>query len=410
MPVSREEELSLLNPAGYHAKGYPWQVWDKLRAQDPIRWIDRGPGESYWAVTRYKDILDIESNTAVFKNAPRSVMRASQSSELHMIVAMDPPEHSAHRALANPFFMPRSIAWVRELVEQIVTEALDDLVERNGEVIDIQDDFANLVPTAVVAAYLGTPRESWTRILDCTNQIINAEDPAVNKGRDPVQIMREGTNEVFAITAATFADRRANPREDLVSALVQAEINGRKLNENELLSWAFILITAGHETTQGAFGTGLHALLQHPDQLAKLKARPELLPLAIEEMLRWSSPAIHFVRTAETDIEIAGRRIRSGDHLVMFYPSANRDEVMFIDPYVFDIERQPNRHIAFGCGPHQCIGMHLARLELRVMFSQFLKRVESVEVIDKPENVFTNNTGGFKHFPARLRLLEAVRL
>ena len=164
------------------------------------------------------------------------------------------------------------------------------------------------------------------------------------------------------------------------------------------------MTTAGHETSQSTFGMGVHTLLQHPDQLARLKADPSLLPRAIDEMLRYLSPAIHFLRTPDRDVEVGGKTIRAGEHMIMFYPSANRDEEVFENPDSFDIERNPNRHLAFGCGPHVCIGMHLAKLELRVMFEEFLARVEEIEPVGEPERVFTNSTGGFKRFPVRMRV------
>ena len=189
-----------------------------------------------------------------------------------------------------------------------------------------------------------------------------------------------------------------------MTALVKAEIDGKPMGDLELFSWAMILVTAGHETSQSTFGLGVHALMQNPGELAKLKANPQLLPRAIDEMLRYISPAIHFVRTPNRDVEIRGKKIRAGEHLVMFYPSGNHDAEAFEDPDRLDVERYPNRHMAFGVGPHQCLGMHLARLELRVMFEQFLQRVdlESIEVAGPLERVYAISTGGYKRFPVRM--------
>jgi cytochrome P450 len=186
-----------------------------------------------------------------------------------------------------------------------------------------------------------------------------------------------------------------------MTALVQARIDGQPLSQIELGSWGLILTTAGHETTQSTFGMAIHELLRHPHEMAKLKADPALLPRAIEEMLRYISPAIHFVRTPDRDVEVGGKLIRAGEHMVMFYPSANRDSSVFADPDSFDIERQNNRHLAFGCGPHVCLGMHLAKLELKVMLEEFLRRVDHIEIVAEPERVYANATGGYKHFPVR---------
>jgi cytochrome P450 len=401
--ISREEELALLDPGSYHRHGYPWRSWEKLRREDPIHYVEQDRnGGPFWAVTRYQDIVSIERNVDVFKNGPRLTMGTTGEQALRLIVNMDPPDHTAHRALAYPFFVPKNIEWVRHYAEEIVTETLDRAMERNGEVIDLQEDVANMVPTAVISAYLGAPREMWPHIVEWTNQIINANDPAYAKGRDPAAVAGEAVAEMCKVYAATFADRRQNPRDDLMTALVNAKINGQPLTDIELFSWTIILTTAGHETTQSTFGMAIHTLLQHPEQFSKLKANMDLLPTAIEELLRYISPAIHFVRTPDRDVEVGAKNIRAGEHMVMFYPSANRDETVFENPNKLNIERSPNRHVAFGTGPHICLGMHLARLELKVMFEQFLQRIENIEIVAPPENVYTNSTGGYKKFPVRL--------
>lgn len=408
MAFTREDDEALLGPASYHAIGYPWELFARLRREDPVHWVAESSVGSYWAITRYRDILAIEADTESFKSSSMLTMGSQGGEGIRMIVSMNPPEHTAHRAIANAWFMPRSIEWVRGFAEEIVTEVLDRASERNGEVIDFQEEVANLVPTAVISAYLGAPREAWGRIVDCTNRIINANDPSVAKDQDLVSTIMQATGEVFQIHAATFADRRANPADDFMTALVQAKVDGEPLSDVELFSWALILTTAGHETTQSTFSMGVHTLLQHPDQLMRLKADPSLLPRAIDELLRYLSPAIHFTRRAERDVELGCKQIRAGDYLAMLYPSANRDEDVFECPDTFDIARSPNRHIAFGTGPHLCIGQHLARLELKVMFEQFLARVDEIELAGTPEFVFTNATGGYKHMPVRMKVRAKV--
>lgn len=404
MAITREEELALLEPGSYYKNGYPWKIWEKLRREDPIHYIDSFNGESYWVVTRYQDIVEIERNTEVFKNGPMLTIGVKDQSGLRMIVGMDPPDHTAHRAFAQSYFMPRNIEWVRNYAEHIVTEAFDKAMARNGEVLDLQDDVANLVPTAVVSAFLGVPREMWGQIVEWTNQIICANDPRLAGDQSALQFAGMAVMQMCQYYATIFDDRRQNPRDDLPTALVNAQINGEPIGENELFSWAIILMTAGHETTQSMFGMGVHTLMQHPEQWAKLKANPQLLPSAVEELLRFVSPAIHFVRTPNRDIEVGGKLIKAGEHMVMFYPAANRDPEVFPNPDTLDIERTPNRHLAFGTGPHNCLGMHLARLELKVMFEQFLQRVESIECAGEIERVYGVPTGGYKHFPVRMKI------
>jgi cytochrome P450 len=407
MPITREEEVALLDPASYHRNGYPWETWAALRRDDPVHFVKDGFGGDSWAVTRYADIIEIERNTEVFKNAPKSIMGSPTDGGLRMIVNMDPPDHPAHRAIANPFFMPRSIEWVKGYAEELINQALDAAMERNGEVIDLQEDVANLVPTAVVSAYLGAPRELCPKIVEWTNQIINASDPAVSKDQGALAMIGQATQQIIEVHARTFAERRAKPQDDLMTALVQARIDGKPLSEIDLASWGMILTTAGHETTQSTFGMAIHALLRFPDQLAMLQNDLSLLPRAIDELLRYISPAIHFVRTPSRDVEIGGKSIRAGEHMVMFYPSANQDEAIFAEPRRLDILRHPNRHLAFGTGPHLCLGQHLTRLELRIMLESFLTRVDmrSIELDAEPERVFTNAVGGYKHLYARMRVL-----
>ncbi len=404
MTITREEELALLDPASYYQHGHPWQIWEKLRREDPIHCIERADADSFWVVTRYQDIVDIERNTEVFKNSPKSTITGGDQNGLRMIVIMDPPDHGVHRALAQSYFMPKNIEWVRRYAEEIVTEAFDKAMARNGEIIDLQDDVANLVPTAVISAFLRLPRAAWSSVIEWTNQIINANDPRVSKDQSVLQTTMQAVGQMCQLYTEVFEDRRQHPQDDLPTALVNARFNGEPMGDTELYSWAIILMTAGHETTQSTFGMGVHALMQHPGQWVKLKANPELLPRAIEEILRYVSPAIHFVRTPNRDIEIGGKKIRAGEHLVMFYPSANRDSEIFENPDSFDIERTPNRHLAFGTGPHACLGMHLARLELKVMFEQFLRRVETIEIAGEPERLYAVAVGGYKHFPVRMAI------
>lgn len=387
MTITREEELALLDPASYHRNGYPWRTWEKLRREAPVHHIDKGNGEAYWVVTRYQDIVDIERNAEVFKNGPKLTIGVEGQNGLRMIVGMDPPDHTAHRALAMPHFGPRNIEWVRRYAEEIVTEAFDKVMARNGETVDLQDDVANLVPTAVISAFVGAPRELWPDIIGWTNQIINANDPRIAGDQSARDVAGQAVGQMCQFYAGIFEDRKKNPRDDLMTALVNARIHGEPIGQVELFSWGIILMTAGHETTQSMFGLGVHALMQHPDQLAKLKANPQLLPSAIEELLRYVSPAVHFCRTPDRDVEVGGRKIRAGEHMVMFYPSANRDAAVFTDPDRLDIERSPNRHLAFGTGPHVCLGMHLARLEARAAVRGLVAALPGLRVrpgVDEP--------------------------
>ena len=355
-------------------------------------------------VTRYQDIVDIERNTEVFKNAPKSTISGGTQNGLRMIVVMDPPDHTVHRALAQSYFMPKKIEWVKRYAEEIVTEAFDKAMARNGEIIDLQDDIANQVPTAVISAFLGLPREMWPRIIEWTNQIINASDPRVSKDQSVLMTTMQAISEMCQFYTGIFEDRRQNPRDDLPTALVNARINGEPMGETELYSWAIILMTAGHETTQSTFGLGVHALMQHPEQLAKLKANPALLPSAIEEILRYVSPAIHFCRTPDRDIVVGGKQIRAGEHMVMFYPAGNRDPEVFANPdrvrYRTHTQSPPGLWHRPARLSRHASGAARTQGDVRTIPAARGKHRDR----RRPERVYGIPTGGYKHFPVRMTI------
>lgn len=404
--ISREEAHALVDPDYYYRNGYPWEIWAKLREHSPIHPFESAQGEMFWAVTRYQDIVDIESQPEVFENAPRMTVRDPPpgKTDIRMVVNMDPPDHAAYRGLVDKRFMPRSLEWVRASIDEIVNQTLDEAMARNGEVIDLQKILANPVPTSVICSYLGVPRELWQSVIDWTEQIINATDPKIAKGRSPAEVNAEVATEMFAVYRELFEERKKAPKDDVLTDLLNARFEGAPIQDRELYSWCYILTTAGHETTQSTYSVGLHALLNNPDQFAKLKENLALAPRAVDEILRYTSPAVHFCRTPNRDVELHGRKVGAGQPMIMFYPSGNHDSRAFERPDEMDIERFPNRHLAFGVGPHQCLGMHLARLELRVMFEHFMRRVESIELAGEPERVHTCVVGGYRHFPVRLKV------
>lgn len=409
MAITRQEELDLLNPAWYARNGYPWKTWDKLRKEDPVHYIERVDGDSYWAITRYQDVLDVEADADLYKKAPKLTIDYGVYLEVPLIVNMDSPEHEKHRAYALPMLLPQKIEWVKNFAPKIIKETFDNAMKRNGEVIDFQDDVANVIPTAVICQFLGIPLDMGKQIVEWTNTLMCSNDPKVRKELTFEEVTMKVTQEMAQYYIGTFEDRKKNPREnDLPTALVNARVDGKPLPFQQLAAWGVFFMLGGHDTTQCMFGLSIHALMQHPDQLAKLKARPELIPNAIEELMRYVSVPVHFVRTADRDHELHGKKIKKGDYLAIFFPSANRDEEVFPDPYKLDVERvftPGRRHLSFGSGPHVCIGLHLARLELRLMLEAFLQRVESIESAGEPERVWCTPTGGFLHLPVRMKVV-----
>lgn len=404
MTITREEELRLLDADYYVKNGYPFEVWDKLRKEDPIHYVERGK-DSYWAVTRHQDIISIESQAAIFENGPKLSFDDPSEGNVNMIINMDHEKHRAFRGLVSKHFMPKGISWARSYTSEIINEALDRAMAHNGEVIDLMASIAAPVPVSVIARYLGVPKHLWPKLVDWTDHIVGAGDPEYGKGGNIKEVALKAWQEMWKVYEGLFEERRTNPQDDLITNLLNAKINGEPIGEMELYSMLGILTTAGHETTKSAICGGIYTLITHPDQFEKVKKDPGLIPSMVDEILRWISPSVHFCRTPNRDVEVGGKKIRAGETMVMFYPSANRDEDVFKDPYKFDIERRSNRHMAFGTGPHICLGMHLAKLELVSVFEQLLPRLEHMETAGDIELVRTCVVGPIKRLPVRATIL-----
>jgi cytochrome P450 len=322
------------------------------------------------------------------------------------LISMDPPEHREYRALVSPRFTPRALRASNAAIERISSELFERWAESGprGE-CDFVQVFAAPLPIAVIAHLLGVPGGEWKRIFDWTNRIVGAGDPEYRSADStPAQTRRAATVELFDYFRDLAKRRLADPRDDLVSLLAHARIGGRALPELELLSYFLILVAAGNETTRNAISGGLLALIEHPAEREKLARSPELVPQAAEEILRWTSPVVQMARTATRDVELEGQRIREGDLLVLFYASANRDEAVFAEPERFSVERDPNRHLAFGIGEHVCAGAHLARLELRAALAALVSRLAQVELAGPVERLRSSAIGGVKRLPIRYAL------
>ena len=357
-PATEAPIVDLIHPDVYVEHGYPHDAWTWLRNHDPVRFIERPSGSSYWAITKHADIMAIGKDPKRFLNEPLLVLefedRGGEGAfqPPQTLIQMDPPKHHGFRQLISRRFTPRALKKIEKDIHDIAFEIVDDLFKQGEEgECDFVRQVSAPLPIAVIAWLLGVPRSDWELIFRWTNQIIGAGDPEYQKeGEDSNATAQAAMIEVFQYMTKLMEDKRKNPADDIASALVHAEVDGRKLEPIEVLSYYFIIIIAGNETTRNATSGGMLALIQHQDQLRRLQRHPELMSDAIEEIVRWTSPIIHFARTASEDVEIRGRKIRKGEQLGLFYPSANRDEEIFERPFEFDIGRKPNRHLAFGIG------------------------------------------------------------
>jgi cholest-4-en-3-one 26-monooxygenase len=305
----------------------------------------------------------------------------------------------------NKGFTPRMVAALEPHIRSITRGILDDIAEK-GE-CDFVTEVSALLPLAVICDMMGLDPKDRPLMFDLTNRVLGGGDPEyqTESGTDTLEAIRAtvegGRQEMFMYFARLLAERASNPRDDLMSVIVGSEVDGEKLTQEELLFFCYLLILAGNETTRNAISGGLLALFEYPEQRQRLQADPALLPTAVEEILRWTSPVMHMARVATRDAELGGKQIKQGQKVVLWYPSANRDESVFPDPYTFDLGRTPNDHIAFGIGEHFCLGAGFARLELRVMFEELLRRFPDIQQAGPAERLLSNFIGGIKHLPVR---------
>ena len=407
----RSTTLDVISGRSYAEHGYPHLAWKRLRAEAPVHFVERQHGRPFWAVTRHEDITRISRDPRGFLNAPRvTVVEDRSELAVRMLLNMDPPEHHAYRSLVNKRFTPRALARITSQVDEIATTILDELITEGADrEIDFVERVSALLPIWVIAKMLGVPREDWKKLFDWTNQTVGAADPEYQiDGRSGVETMQSARGEMFEYFSEMIEVRRKDPRDDLVSVLTHATLDGQPIPTHELLSYYFLIVVAGNETTRNATTGGLLALIENQDQLRAVRRDPSLIKPLVEEILRWTSPVIHFCRTSTQDIEMHGKKIRAGDNLCLFYPSANRDERVFDAPDEFRLDRSPNRHIAFGIGEHVCLGAHVARLELQVIFRHLTARLEEVELAGPIERLRSSVIGGIKHMPIRYRLRPAT--
>ena len=404
------DRLDIVGPQAFADRGYPHAEWARLRRECPVYRYDRGDEcTPFWAITKHADIVQISRKPKMLWNAPRLAVFPEGQPPAEPIARhllnMDPPDHAAYRKLVSEHFTPRTVRRLQPEIERITRDRLDALAAtREGESVDFVEQVSAPIPLAVLADLLGVPRSDWRLMFHWTNQIVGSGDPEYqaegSNGRETADRARRALFEYFAELAQ---ERREQPRDDIASVLVRAQVGGAPVPPFELLSYFFLLVVAGNETTRNAMSGGLLALMEHPEQWQKLRANPGLVESAVEEILRWTTPVIQFCRTASEPVEVRGQRIPAGDHLCLFYPSANRDEEVFDDPFAFRIERQPNPHLAFGIGEHFCLGANLARLELRVLFRQLAARFERLEPAGPAERLRSSFLGGVKHLPVHCR-------
>jgi len=401
--------LDVISPEKYEREGYPHAEWTWLRRNDPVHWTESDWCEPFWAVTRHADIVAIGKNPRDWLIEPRIAVFTRDvppdPTSRHLLT-MDPPDHGRYRNLNSKWFTPRSVRIWEPKVQQTTRRVLDAAAEK-GE-IDFVADVSAPITIAVIALMLGVPEPDWHLLFRWTNEIIAPEDPEFQRGRTALETSDQARAELFAYFKEIAEKRRVDPRDDILSAVVQGRIDGAPLPDFELLSYYFLLVVAGNETTRNAMTGGIQCFLDNPGEWRRLAADASLVDGAVEETVRWTTPVIQFARTATREMELRGRTVRKGESVCLFYASGNRDEEIFEDPFVFRIDRSPNDHVGFGRGEHVCLGAHLARLEIRSMYQQLRERLVRMERTGDPVRVRSSFVGGIKRAPLRWELRPAA--
>jgi len=400
------DEIDLYDPDRYIA-GPPHELFEQLRRTRPVFPQAMPDGTSYWAVLRHADVVEVARNPARF-SAERGgvVLEDLDPDQLammrDMILSMDPPRHADYRRNVAPHFTARVMAGLEPQVRDVCRSIMAEAAER-GDVDFVHDVCAGL-PAQVIGELVGIPPADRPQIHHWAERITgnqDAEVAAVDEAQGDDASM-EGSIQLAMYAIGLAAERRADPRPDLMTLMLATEVDGRPLDEMGIGSFFVQLIVAGNDTSRTMLSSGLAALLAHPDQLVELRADPSLIPGAVEEMLRWANPLHYFRRTAAVDTELRGQAIAEGDKVAMIYTSANRDDAVFADPHRFDIHRNPNPHLSFGIAEHFCLGVHLARLEARVFFEELLATFATIELAGEPRRQRSNLNNALKSLPVSL--------
>ncbi len=401
-------DVDLCDPDVF-VEGIPYDTFERLRTEAPVYWHPEPDGRGFWAITRYDDLMAISKDPLTFSSARGGtnlfdVPEGDLATIRLLMLNMDPPKHNKFRRLVSTGFTARMVTQLEPHVREICAGLVAKVAARPS--FEFVTEVAAELPLLVIAELLGVPAADRHQVFEWSNRLVGFDDPEYRTSLEDGKI---ASAQMWAYANRLAAERKEHPLGDLVSVLMQAEVDGERLSEMEFDSFFLLLAVAGNETTRNLISGGMRALIEHPDERTRVVADPALLPTAIEELLRWVSPLIHFRRTATRDVQLHGQTIREGDKVVIFYPSANRDERAFVNPRTFDVARHPNDHLAFGIGEHFCLGANLARLEIRLIFEELLRRLPDLEFAGPVRRLRSNFINGIKAMPVR-RSMDAPAL
>ena len=413
-PTMDDAAKVLADPTAYADDARLHAALTHLRANNPVALVDNPPYRPFWAITKHADIMAIERDNNVFLSEPRPLLATAEVDDLgkaqleagtglRTLIHMDDPHHRKVRAIGADWFRPKAMRDLKVHVDELAKRYVDRMRDIGPE-CDFVTEIAVNFPLYVILSLLGLPEEDFSRMHQLTQEMFGGDDEEYNKRGNSPEEQLAILIDFFTYFSQLTASRREHPTEDLASAIANGRIDGEPLSDIDTASYYVIVVSAGHDTTKDAISGGLLALIENPGELARLQQNMDLMPTAVEEMIRWTTPVKEFMRTAAEDTTVRGVPIAKGESVYLAYVSGNRDEEVFDEPFRFDISRDPNKHVAFGHGVHFCLGAALARMEMNSLFSELIPRLESIELTGEPELAATTFVGGLKHLPIRYSL------
>jgi cytochrome P450 len=412
-PTMDDAAKVLADPTAYADDARLHAALTHLRAENPVAYVDNPPYRPFWAITKHADIMAIERANDLFLSEPRPLLATAEADDvlkaqmeagigLRTLIHMDDPHHRKVRSIGADWFRPKAMRALKLRVDELAKRYVDRMRDIGPE-CDFVTDIAVQFPLYVIMSLLGLPEEDYGRMHMLTQEMFGGDDEEFQRGKSPEDMLAV-LADFFNYFATLTASRRAQPTDDLASAIANGRIDGEPLGDMDTASYYVIVASAGHDTTKDAISGGLLALIENPGELRRLREDPTLMGTAVEEMIRMSTPVKEFMRTAAEDTTVRGVPIAKGESVYLAYVSGNRDEEIFDEPFRFDVGRDPNKHLSFGYGVHFCLGAALARMEMNSLFTELVPRLESIELAGTPELTATTFVGGLKHLPIRYSL------
>ncbi len=413
--MHKDEFKKIAYPETYTDEKKLHEIFTFMRKEDPISWVEPEEYRPFWAVTKHSDIVEIEKQNDFFINDPRTTLMDIPTEEaikqftggshilVRSLVHMDNPDHLNYRSLTQKWFAPPNLVSLKEKIRNIAKEYVKKMID-NGNECDFVKDVAIFYPLRVIMSILGVPKEDEGRMLRLTQELFGGKDEEMIRDTEDQDPESNTITDFFEYFNALTEERRKNPTNDVASVIANAKINNEPLGHFEAMSYYVIIATAGHDTTSSSAAGGVLALIENPDEFLKLRNDPSLMSTAVEETIRWVTPVKSFFRTATEDYELKGRRFKKDDSILLCYPSGNRDEDVFENPFDFKVDRNPNKHLAFGHGAHLCLGKYLAKIEMEIFYEELFSKIKNIELNGTPEWVKASFVSGLKSLPIRYTL------